>query len=62
MYLKWIEIWATAISDMEESIQYLVLVESLKINKDIKGLGKYVGEYILPLFDRVETLILTKVN
>ena len=31
------------------------MAEGLKMNKDIKGLGKYVGEHILPVLDTVDT-------
>jgi len=53
IYLKHIDLWVTNISEIEKDTKYQYLVESLKINKDMKGLGKYVGEHILPILDKV---------
>ena len=40
--------------DIPESTQFQDLVESLKMNKEVKGLAKYVGEHILPVLNTVE--------
>ena len=39
--------------DVPENTQFQDLVESLKHNKDIKGLAKYVGEHILTTLNTV---------
>ena len=47
IYLKQIKIWNTKNVGVEKNAKYQDLVESLKMNKEINGLGKYVGENIL---------------
>ena len=48
-------------SDMQENTKHQVLVESLKINKEIKGLAYQVGEHFLPILTFVETQIVALV-
>ena len=38
--------------EIPEYVKYQDLIESLKTNKEIKGLPKYVGEHILPILDK----------
>ena len=40
--------------DVRESIRFQDVMELLKMNKEINGLAKYVGEHILPGLDTVE--------
>ena len=40
--------------DVSESVRFQDLLESLKMNKEINGQAKYVGEHILPRLDTVE--------
>ena len=40
--------------DVTDNTQFQDLVESLKHNKDIKGLAKYIGEHILTTLNTVE--------
>ena len=42
-----IEIWQTRIVDVPECMKFQDLVESLKMNKEIKGLEKFVIEHVL---------------
>ena len=46
---------------MHEHVKYADLVESLKINKEIKGVQKYVAEDILPVLEVVEDQTISKV-
>ena len=38
--------------EIPEYIKYADIMESLEINKEIKGLPKYVGEHILPILEK----------
>ena len=42
-YIKQIQWWSDVLEDIPEHVKYADLIESLKTNKDIKGLQKYVG-------------------
>ena len=33
--------------DVTEAVKYQDVIESLKVNKEIEGLAKYVGEYVV---------------
>ena len=46
-YLRQFEIWHNSNADIPINTMYQDLVESLKINKYVKGLAKYVGKHIL---------------
>ena len=46
-YIKQVEIWDSSNSDVLENTQYQDFVELLKINKDIRGLPKYLSEHML---------------
>ena len=37
------------------------MVESLKTNKDVKGLPRYVGEHVLPILDKKTDQTIAKV-
>ena len=47
--------------EIPEYVKYADLVESLKTNKDIKGLPKYIGEHILPVLENKEDQTIKKV-
>ena len=49
------------LKEIPEHVIYADLIESLKTNKEIKGLQKYVGEHILPVLEVVEDHTITKV-
>ena len=53
-FRRQIENWMTNSMDVPENTQFQDLVESLKHKKYIKGLAKYVGEYILTTLNTVE--------
>ena len=42
-------------------MNYNDLVESLKLNKDIKDLPRYVGEYIFPVLEKKQDQTIKKV-
>ena len=42
------------IKDVPANTQYQHLLKSLKMNKDVRGLQKYVAEHILPILDYIE--------
>ena len=46
-YIKQIQSWSDVLEEIPEHVKYADLIESLKTNKDIKGLQNYVGEHIL---------------
>ena len=50
-YIKQVQSWTDVLEDIPEHVKFAVLIESLKINKDIKELQKYVGEHILPVLE-----------
>ena len=39
---------------ISEHIRFQDVIESLKMNKEVNGLEKYVGEHILPVLDTIE--------
>ena len=53
-FVKQLEIWESSNVDVPINTQYQDLVKSLKVNKDVKGLAKYVGEQILPVLSTQE--------
>ena len=52
VYLKALEVWMETNKDVSEGVRFQDVIESLKMNKEIEGLGKYVGEMILTKLDR----------
>ena len=51
-FSKQIQTWLDILQEIPEYVKYADLVESLKTNKDIKGLPKYIGEHILPILEK----------
>ena len=49
MYIKQIETWNEVNEDVPPNTKYQDFVESLKVNKDIQGLPRFVGEHLLPV-------------
>ena len=47
--------------EIPEVIKYHDLVESLKLNKDIKDLPRYVGEHVLPVLEKKQDQTIKKV-
>ena len=54
IFITQLKIWQTSNADVPESTQFQDFVESLKINKEVKGLAKYVGVHILIVLNAVE--------
>ena len=54
VYLKALEVWMDQNKDIPEHVKYNDVVESLKQNKEVSGLEKYLGEHILPVLDTIE--------
>ena len=46
VYTRQLVIWQTSNVDVPEGTQFQDLVESLKVNKEIKGLEKFVSEHV----------------
>ena len=51
-YVKQLHTWSDILEDYPEYVQFQDLVESLKTNKDVKGLPRYVGEHVLPVLEK----------
>ena len=47
--------------DIAEYIKYQDLMESLKTNKEVKGLPRYVGEHMLPILKKKSDQTILKV-
>ena len=56
VYLKALEAWMEQNKDMSEHVKFQDVIESLKMNKEVNGLAKYVGKHILPVLDAVEKM------
>ena len=54
MFERQLDIQKVSNNYVPESMQFQDLVESLKLNKDIKGLAKYVSEHALTIWNTVE--------
>merc|ERR1712115_760537 len=53
-YKKSLEVWIEMNKDMSEAARYQDVIESLKMNKDIEGLAKYIGEHVVGKLDTIE--------
>ena len=62
VYLKALEVWMETNKDVSEGVRYQDVIESLKMNKEIEGLAKYVGEHILTKLDTVEKWKVKKIT
>ena len=60
-FSKQIKTWSDILQEIPEYVKYTDLVESLKMNKDIKGLPKYIWEHILPVLENKEDQTIKKV-
>ena len=52
-YMKQIEAWNDVNEDVPTNTKYHDFVENLKLNKDIHGLPRFVGEHMLPVLDNI---------
>ena len=53
-YIKQIEMWSQINKDVPENTKYQDLIESLKTNKEVKNLPKFVGEHVLTVLKEVD--------
>ena len=53
--------WSDILEDIPPYVKYADLIESLKLNKDVKGLPKFVGEHILPVLEKKTDQTIDKV-
>ena len=60
-YIKQVQSWTDVLEDIPEHVKFADLIESLKTNKEIKGLQKYVGEHILLVLETKVDQTLKKV-
>ena len=60
-YIKQIQSWSDVLEEIPEHVKYADLIESLKTNKDIRGLQKYVREHVFPVLETKVDLTLKKV-
>ena len=51
-FAKQIQTMSDILEEIPEYVKYQDLMESLKTNKEIKGLPTYVREYVLPTLDK----------
>ena len=51
-FSKQLQTWSDILEEIPEYVKYQDLMKSLKANKEIKGLLKYVAEHILPILER----------
>merc|ERR1712240_887162 len=54
-YKKSIKVWEENNKDMPEAARYQDVIELLKLNKDIEGLARYIGENVVGKLDTIET-------
>ena len=50
--MKQLQTWTEINNEIPEFIKYHEFMESLKANKDIKDLPRYVGEHVLPILEK----------
>ena len=53
-YLKSLEVWMQQNRDVEEHVKFNEVIESLKNNKEVNSLEKYVCDHILSALDTIE--------
>ena len=51
-YIKQVETWNEVNEDVPTNTKYQDFVESLKTNKEIKGLLRFVGDHVLPVLEK----------
>ena len=60
-YIKQIQLWSDVLKEIPKHVKYADLIESIKINTQIKGLQKYVGEHVLLVLEIKDDQTLKKV-
>ena len=61
-YAKQLHTWLDILEDIPEYVKYQDLMESLKTNKEVKGLPRYVGEHVLPTLEKKTDQTIMKVH
>ena len=61
VYVKQIQAWSDASDDIPVNTKYHDFVESLKLNKEIHGLPRFIGEHVLPVLDKLPDQTVKKV-
>ena len=54
VYEKSLQVWMEMNKDLSEAVRYQDVIESLKVNKEIEGLAKYIGEHLITRLDTIE--------
>merc|ERR1712115_24163 len=54
VYEKSLQVWMEMNKDLSEAVRYQDVIELLKVNKEIEGLAKYVGEHVIGKLDTIE--------
>ena len=54
VYMTALEVWMEMNKDVSEAVRFQDVIESLKMNKEIEGLAKYVGEHVITRLDTIE--------
>ena len=54
VYVKSLQVWMEMNKDVTEAVRYQDVIESLKVNKEIEGLAKYVEEHVITRLDTIE--------
>ena len=60
-YTKQLLTWSDILEDIPEYIKYADLMESLKTNKEVRRLPRYVGEHVLPTLEKKSDQTILKV-
>ena len=60
-YTKQLHTWSDILEDIPKYIKYQDLMESLKTNKEVKGLPRYVGEHVLPTLKKKSDQTILKI-
>ena len=60
-FSKQLQTWSDILEEIPEYVKYQDLMESLKTNKEIKRLPKYVRQHILPILERKQDQTMKKV-
>ena len=59
-FTKQLTTWTEINNEIPEYVKYHEFLESLKTDKDIKGLPRYIGEYVLPILEAKEDQTIKK--
>ena len=61
-FAKKLQTWKEVNEEIPEFMKHHDLVESFKLNKDIKELPRYIGEHVLPVLKKKKDQTLKKVT